>query len=196
MLASFKFVKSRILVTLVAVVLLSVLIAAVFFGLNWTSPSAPGNDAQNDVQSDVGSSYPGMIDLVGASIQKNQSIFNSTITVKDHIILLGEGESAQFDMLVILENEDDVLQTYEFRVNINATGMFGIVQDVQMQNNQTLQLMSDGNKLTMTADLSELNDATKAEWNIYSTYQKMVGDQLVDNAYDFVPEEGLNVTNF
>ena len=191
-----KLGKSKILVALIVVVLLSALIVVIVFSLNGTPPSSNGSDAQNDIQTDVGSSYPGMIDIVGASIQKNQSTFNSTITVKDPIITLGEGESAQFDMIVILENGEDVLQTYEFRVDINATGMFGIVQDVQTQNPQPLQLNSDSNKLTMTANLSELNNATQVEWNVYSTYAKMVGDQLVVNAHDFVPDEGLNVTNF
>ncbi len=196
MLTFLKSTKSRILATLVAVLLLSALIAAVFFGLNGNPPSAQGSDPQNDIQTDVGSSYPGMIDIVEASIQKNQSTFNAIITVKDPITTLGEDESAQFDMIVILENEEDVLQTYEFRVDINATGMFGIVQDVQTKNPQPLQLNSDGNKLTMTAILSELNDATKAEWNIYSTYEKISGDQVVDSAHDFVPDEGLRVNKF
>jgi hypothetical protein len=196
MLAFLKSTKSRISITLVAVVLLSALIAAVFFGLNGNPPSAQESDPQNDIQTDVGSSYPGMIDIVGASIQKNQSTFNSIITVKDPITTLSEGESAQFNLLVILENEEDVLQTYEFLININSTGMFGIVQDVQMQNPQPLQLNSAGTKLTMTAILSELNDATKAEWNIYSTYEKIEENQVVANANDFVPDEGLRVTNF
>jgi hypothetical protein len=196
MLAFLKSTKSRISITLLAVVLLSALIAAVFFGLNGNPPSAQGSDPQNDIQTDVGSSYPGMIDIVGASIQKNQSTFNSIITVKDPITTLSEGESAQFNLLVILENEEDVLQTYEFLININSTGMFGIVQDVQMQNPQPLQLNSAGTKLTMTAILSELNDATKAEWNIYSTYEKIEENQVVANANDFVPDEGLRVTNF
>ena len=157
---------------------------------------AQGSDPQNDIQSNIGSSYPGMVDIVGVSVQKNQTTFNSTITVKDQITMLGEGESVQFDMIVILENEEDALQTYEFRVDINATGIFGLVQDVQTKNPQPLQLNSDGNKLTMTATLSELNEATKAEWNIYSTYEKILGDQVVDNAHDFVPDEGLRVTIF
>jgi hypothetical protein len=188
--------KSKLFVSLSVGVLIFVVVAVVFFIFIGTPPATQGSDPQNDIQINIGSSYPGMVDIVGASVQKNQTTFNSTITVKDQITMLGEGESVQFDMIVILENEEDALQTYEFRIDINATGTFGMVQDVQTQNPQPIQLNIDGNKLTMTATLSELNDATKAEWNIYSTYEKILADQVVDSAHDFVPDEGLRETTF
>ncbi len=191
-----KIGKSKFLVSLAVGILIVAVIAVVFFVFVWKPSGAQEGDPQNDIQTNIGSAYPGMVDIVGASIQKNQTTFSSTITVKDAITTLGEGESVQYDMVVILENEEDVLQTYEFRVDINATGMFGMVQDVQTKNSKPLQLNSDGNKLTMTATLNELNDATKAEWNIYSTYEKISGDQVIDSAHDFVPDEGLRVTNF
>jgi hypothetical protein len=187
--------KFKFLVPLiVALVVVSVAVVALY-GLVGT-PNAPVNEVQNDLQVNVGSGYPGMVDMVSASIEKNQSTLNTTINVKEPVTALGEQESAQFDIIVILENGEDVLQTYELRVDINSTGTFGLVQDVQTKTQHPLQLQVDSTKLTITASLAELKDATKAEWNIYSTYEKIAGNEIISSAYDFIPDEGLTTTNF
>ena len=185
----------KLLVPLTAAILIVAVGLVALYGFNGM-PNAQVNEAQNDMQVNVGSGYPGMVDMVSASIEKNQSTLNATINVKEPVTALREKESAQFDIIVILENEQDVLQTYELRIDINATGMFGLVQDVQTKNQQPLQLNADGHKLTITAVLGELNNATKAEWNIYSTYEKLAGNQIISSAYDFIPDEGLRTTNF
>ena len=187
--------KFKFLAPMIAAVLIAIVVLVTFYGFNGT-PNAQVNEAQNDVQVNIGSYYPSMIDIVSASVEKNQSTLNVTINLKEPITVLGENESAQFDTIVILENEQDVLQTYELRIDINATGTFGIVQNVQTKNQQPLHLNVDGNKLTMTTTLSELDNATKAEWNVYSTYEKLEGNQIISNAYDFIPDEGLRTTNF
>ncbi len=178
--------KFKFLVPLiVALVLVSV--AAVALSGLIGAPNAQANEAQNDMQVNIGSDYPGMVDMVSASIEKNQNTLNTIINVKEPVTALGEQESAQFDIIVILENKEDVLQTYELRVDINSTGTFALVQDVQTKTQQPAQLQVEGNKLTITAPLTELNDATKAEWNIYSTYEKIEGNQIISSAYDFHP---------
>lgn len=187
--------KFKLLAPMIAALLIATVILVTFYGFNGT-PDAQVNEAQNDVQNNIGSYYPGMIDMVSASVEKNQSTLNATINLKEPVTALGENESAQFDTIVILENETDVLQTYELRIDINATGAFGIVQNVQTKNQQPLQLNSDGNKLTMTTPLGELSNATKAEWNVCSTYEKLSSNQVISNAYDFMPDEGLRTTNF
>ncbi len=187
--------KFKVLAPMIAAILIATVILVTFYGFNGT-PNAQVNEMQNDVQINVGSNYPGMIDMASASIEKNQSALNTIINVNEPVTALKEQESAQFDIIVILENNEDVLQTYEFRVDINSTGTFALVQDVQTKTQQPAQLQVEGNKLTITASLAELKDATKAEWNIYSTYEKIEGNQIISNAYDFIPDEGLTTTNF
>jgi mannose/fructose/N-acetylgalactosamine-specific phosphotransferase system component IIB len=144
----------------------------------------------------VDSDNLGMVDIVSALIAANQSTLDIVVQVKNPIEVLSNQESAEFDIIVILENGEDVLQTYELTVTVNSTGFFSMAQDVQTKNQRPSQLNVDGNKFTVTTTLSELDDATQAEWNIYSSYQKLDGDQIVTSVYDFVPDEGLKTTIF
>jgi hypothetical protein len=187
--------KLKLSVVLLAGLLLgsvSFVLLSSFIGL----PNGLMKDAFNDVQINVGSYYPGMIDIVGASIVKDQSVLNATITVKEPIIALGEDESAKFVVIVILENDDDVLQTYELCIDFNATGIFGVAQDVQTETLQPVQWSVDGVKLTIMATLSELSEATSVQWCMYSVYEKLAGNQVVSSANDFFPDEGLRTTYF
>ena len=121
---------------------------------------------------------------------------NLSINLRDSIVALGEGESAQFDIVLVLENEEDVLQSYELIVDMNKTGLFGAVEDVQTKKQQPIQLIVDANLLKISTTLIELNSATKAEWNICSTYQKISGNKIISSAWDFVPDQELRTTVF
>lgn len=191
----FEDTRVKLLVPIVAILLVSVVLAVAFAGLIG-APSTQANEKQNDLQVNIGSSYPGIADMVSASVAKTGSTLNATITVKDPIVPLTEEETAQYDMVIILENQEDVLQTYELRVDINATGVFGVVQDVQTKNQQHVELLADGNTLKISADLPELINATQAEWNINSTYEKLSDNQIVTSAWDFIPDQGLRITVF
>ena len=79
---------------------------------------------------------------------------------------------------------------------MNKTGLFGVVEDVQTRNQQPIQLIVDANLLKISTTLIELNSATKAEWNICSTYQKISGNQIISSAWDFIPDQGLRTTVF
>ena len=186
----FKFV----IIPIVVVVLVSAVTIAII-SLN-QAPNNEVNEAANDLQFNVGSGYPGMADMISASIEKNQNTLTAIINVKEPFIALGEQETAEFDMIVILEDAEDVLQTYELRVDVNSTGTFALVQDVQTKTQQPAQLQVDGTKLTITTTLPELNTASQAEWNIYSAYEKRAGNEIISSAYDFLPDEGLKATTF
>ena len=76
--------KLKFLVPLiVALVVVSVAVVALY-GLVG-NPNAEVNEAQDDMQVNIGSGYPGMVDMVSASIEKNQSTLNTTINVKEAI---------------------------------------------------------------------------------------------------------------
>ncbi len=187
--------KFKIIATLVAIVLIVTVIAVVFSGFI-AAPNSQVNEVQNDVQVNIGSSYSGTVDMVNASIAKNDGVLDAAITVKDPIVALEENESVQFDMILILENETDVLQTYELRIDVNASGLSGMVGNAQTNSQQPVQLIIDGNTLKITTPLVELSGATKAEWNICSTYEKISGNQIIASAWDFVPDQGLRTTVF
>jgi hypothetical protein len=190
-----SFGKFKLIASIAAAVLIITVSMVVFSGFIG-APAPQINEFQNDVQVNIGSSYPDIVDMVNALIAKNENLLNVAITVKDPIVALGDKESAQFDMILILENQEDALQTYELRVDMNASGCFGVVEDVQTKSQQPIQLIVDGNTLKITATLSELSSATKAEWNICSTYEKTSGNQVIDSAWDFVPDQGLTTTIF
>ena len=118
------------------------------------------------------------------------------IQVKAPIVKLGSQESAYFDIILILENDQETLQTYELIVDLNSTGTFCIVRDVQTKTQQTANIAVDGSTLTVTANLIELPEATMAEWNIVSVYEAMANNQLIYSAYDFTPDDGLKTTAF
>jgi len=167
-----------------------------FYSLNG-APDAQVNEMEDDMQVNIGSGYPGMVDMVSAVVDKNQSSLITTITVKEPFTAFGDLEFAQFDIIMILEKEEDVLQTYELIVDLNSTGTFGVVQDVQTETKQDVQLQIEGNKLTVTANLVELSDATYADWSISSVYEKRtIGDEIICSVIDFVPDEGLSTTYF
>jgi len=187
--------KFKFLVPLIVVVVVVSVVAVAFYGLNG-APDAEVNEMEDDVQVNIGSSYPGMVDMVSASVEKNQSTLITTITVKDPFTALGDQEFVQFDIIMILENEEDVLQTYEFIVDLNSTGTFGWVQDVQTETKQDAELQIEGNKLTVTATLAEVSDTTYAGWSISSVYEKRAGDEIYSSVIDFVPDEGLWTTYF
>lgn len=186
----FKFV----IIPIIVVVLVSAVTIAVI-SLN-QAPNNEVKEAANDMQFNVGSGYPGMADMISTSIAKNQNNLTAIINVKEPFIALGEQEIAEFDMILILEDAEDVLQTYELRVDVNSTGTYALVQDVQNKTQQPTQLQVDGAKLTITTTLPELTAASQAEWNIYSAYEKRAGNEIISSAYDFLPDEGLNLTIF
>ncbi len=194
---------------LVIVILLVVLIVAVgVLVLNSYFPESNSaiKEAENDLQVNVPlpsnldesafSNSKGIVDLVSASLEKNQSTLEITVHVKDPIKTLGSQEAAQFDVITVLENEDDVLQTYDFIVDVNSTGLFCLVQNVETNATDIGQFIVDGNKFTITTNLDELGAATKVEWSIYSTYDRFENGQVIYSVYDFMPDEGLKTTVF
>ena len=194
---------------LVLVILLVVLIVAVgMLVLNSYFPESNSSikEAENDLKVNVPlpsnldesafSNSKGIVDLVSASLEKNQSTLEITVHVKDPIKTLSSQEAAQFDVITVLENEDDVLQTYDFIVDVNSTGLFCLVQNVETNATDIGQFIVDGNKFTITSNLDELGGATKVEWSIYSTYDRFENGQVIYSVYDFMPDEGLKTTVF
>jgi hypothetical protein len=187
--------KATLIVLVVAVLLTTTILSIAILNFK-AAPNSQSKETENDLQVNIGSAYPGVADLVSASIAKAGSTLNVNISVKDTITPLAEQETAQYNMVLIIENGTDVLQTYELRIDMNSTGLFGVIQDVQTKNQQRIDLEVFDSTLKMSTDFVELNDATQAEWNLNSSYEKVENNQIVVSAWDFIPNQGLTTTIF
>lgn len=180
-----------IVVAVIAVLVTSVILYRLYVG---TSDSSQLNDPSNDVVLSVGTQYPGMIDVVSAGLKVNGTTLTVTVNVADSVSVLGDGEYAQWNITLILENDTDVLKTYEISVNTNSTQLTGSVVDVDAETVQTCQVDHYKNSLTAVAVMSELNGTKIIEWNILTTYESYSGDELTTSASDMAPDESLQQT--
>jgi len=180
-----------IVVAVIAVLVTSVILYRLYVG---TSDSSQLDDPANDVVLSVGTQYPGMIDVVSAALKVNGTTLTVTVNVADPVSVLGDGEYAQWNITLILENDTDVLKTYMISVNMNSTQLTGSVVDVDAGTVQTCQVNYNKNSLTVVAVMSELNGTKMIEWNILTTYEGYSGDELITSASDMAPDESLQQT--
>jgi len=187
--------KSKLLILTVVAVIAILVTSAILYRLYvGTSAVFQLNDPANDVVLSVGTQYPGMIDVVGAALAVNGTALNVTINVEDTVSFLGNGEYAQWNITLILENDTDVLKTYEISVNMNSTQLTGSVTDVDEGTVQTCQVHYYKNSLTVVAAMSELSGTRVIEWGILTTYESYSGDELITSASDMAPDESLQQT--
>jgi hypothetical protein len=180
-----------IVVAVIAVLVTSVILYRLYVG---TSDSSQLNDPANDVVVSLGTQYPGMIDVVSAALRVNGTTLTLTINGRDPVSVLGDGEYAQWNITLILENDTDILKTYEISVNMNSTQLTGSVVDVDAGTVQTCQVNYNKNSLTVVAVMSELNGTKMIEWNILTTFESYSGEELTTSASDLAPDEGLQQT--
>jgi hypothetical protein len=187
--------KSKLLMlTVVAVIAILVTSAILYRLYAGTSATFQLNDPANDVVLSVGTQYPGMIDVVSAMLEANGTALNVTINVEDTVSYIGSGEYAQWNITLILENDTDVLKTYEISVNMNSTQLTGSIVDVDEETVQTCQVEHHENSLTVVAAMSELSGTRVIEWSILTTYESYSGDELITSASDMAPDESLQQT--
>ena len=194
-----------VLAIVVAVILAVTSVAVVLYSLSTSdqslTPSSqqnalPGqiNDPKGDLIANVGSSKTPIVDVTKATIEKNGDQLKFNINVDGDISTLNEDETAQWNMIVLLENETDVLNAYEIKIEMNTTGIFGTAQNIEDENAQTCQVEYQGNVITVQAALDGTQNATHIEWNVSTVYDKTVGDNVIANICDFAPDEGLQET--
>jgi hypothetical protein len=180
-----------IVVAVIAVLVTSVILYRLYVG---TSASSQLNDPANDVVLSVGTQYPGMIDVVSAALKVNGTTLTVTVNAAGSVFVLGDGEDAQWNITLILENDTDVLKTYMISVNMNSTQLTGSLVDVDTGTVQTCQVTYLKNSLTVVAVMSELNGTKVIEWNILTSYESYSGNELTTSASDIAPDEGLQQT--
>jgi hypothetical protein len=188
--------KKRKLLVFVAVAIAAAIVASVvlyslFAG---TSNSFQLTDPANDVVLNVGTQYPGMIDVVSASLAVNGAELNVTINLRSPVSNLSDSEYAQWNVTLVLQNETDVLKTYEICVNMNSTQMTAQIEDVDTQTVQNCQVEYHQNSLTVRSVIDELPRTKTIEWGIVTTYEQYSGGELITSASDLAPDEGLQET--
>ena len=170
-------------------------VSVVFYRLYVGTPATSQlSDPANDVTLSMGTQYPGMIDVVGGVLMVNGTTLTVTVNVRDPVSSLGDGEIAQWNVTVILENETDVLKTYEISLEMNSSQLTGSIVDVETQSVRTCQVQYSGNSLTVFAVEDELPKARTVEWNVLTLYEQYSGGELVTSASDLAPDEGLQTT--
>jgi hypothetical protein len=100
---------------------------------------------------------------------------------------------------LILQNETDVLKTYQLGVNLNSSGMTSQIQDVDTLAVQNCDASYNNNSkgsytLLVTANVNELPATTTIQWGIITNYSLYSGMDLVASSTDIVPDQGLQVT--
>lgn len=184
-------VSTLIVIVMVAVVVAAVIVFRLYVGI---PAQFQLSDPSNDVELSMGTQYPGIVDVVNAALGANGTTLNVTIIVQESFYSLGDGEIAQWNVTMILENETDVLKTYEISVDMNSTHLAGSIVDVETQNVRGCQVSTQANSLVVLAVVDELSNARMIEWRILAIYERYIGGELTTSASDLAPDEGLQKT--
>jgi hypothetical protein len=184
-----------------AVIILSILIivtvgAAVFLFLSLSSnlEEMQINDPRNDVLLSFGSSYSKAVDITGASLETSHDLANLTIRTNEQNINIDERETIIWEVILILENQTDVVKTYDLQTTLNSTGLFCSAQDVEDGTTKNCNITLQQNKLLISMTFNGLLEFEQVEWNVISSFEENRGGELVANAFDFAPDEGTHLT--
>ena len=184
-----------IAVLVIALVLVSLFVVLVVF--NPPSVQMQLNDPRGDVLLSFGSGYPNVVDILGASFERTGNTGNFSILVNEGASTLSQGQTVIWEITLIFENStDEVVGLHTLQIVLNSTGYFGSVTTIEDGNSTDFNINRDGNLISAITNFTDLQDSDKVEWSVTATYEAEEGDDLVANAFDFVPDEGTYITNF
>lgn len=187
--------KSKLLTwTAIAIIVILITSIVLYFLFMEVSVISRLSDPEDDVVLSMGTEYPGMIDVVNAALEANVTTLNVTMNMKNPIPDLGDGEYAQWNLTIILENETELLKAYELCVQMNSTQLSGYIVEIGEQTAKACQACHCKNSLTVLAVIDELQSAKEVEWSILTTYERYSGDELITSGSDIAPDEGLQRT--
>jgi hypothetical protein len=195
--------RKKLLVLLVVAVAAVVVVSVVLYSLfGVASNSFQLNVPENNVVQNLGSQYPGMIDVVSALLGVNGTRLTVTFNLRGPVSYVSSSEDAQWNVTLELWNDTDVLnpnagvlKTYEVVVNLNSTQITGQIEDVDNQTVQDCQVSYNKNILTVQAVVAELPATKLIQWGIVTNYEQYdSGGNLIASATDVAPDEGLQET--
>jgi hypothetical protein len=135
-----------------------------------------------------------MIDVASALLGVNGTELTVTFNLRGPVSNLSVSEDAQWNVTLVLQNETDVLKTYEVCVNLNSTQMTGQIEDVDSQTVQNCTVEYNKNILTVVSVINELPETKTIGWGILTTYEQYSGGELITSASDLAPDAGLQQT--
>ena len=141
-----------------------------------------------------GSGYPGIVDLVGGSLNVTGSSVGVSVVVGGVVSSVSEGESVQWNVLLVLENQTAALKTYTVSLELNSSGFFGVWTDVASGAVVPCNASYVGSSLFAQANV-DLGGVTRIEWNVNSIYQSYSDGVLVAYASDSAPSMGFATLN-
>jgi archaellum component FlaF (FlaF/FlaG flagellin family) len=149
------------------------------------------DDPENDVISNEETEFSGMIDVVHAELEVSEETLNITISVKGPVSDLVEGELAQWNTTIIL---DEGTTAYEVCAVKNSTQSAGYVVDMMNWTSKLCQVEFHANSLTLLVPIDELQSVKEVQWFIVTSFEKYSGDELIIAATDVAPDEGLQTS--
>ncbi len=189
-------VSKRFRLAAVAVVVVAVLAVAIIL-YDFSSVPSSGSGSVNGQLSNAGavfvsegSGYPGIVHLVGGSLNATGSSVGVNVVVGGVVSSVGEGESVQWNALLVLENQTAALKTYTVSMELNSSGFFGVWTDVASGEVIPCNASYVGSSLFAQANVN-LGGITMIEWNVNSIYQSYSDGVLVAYASDSAPEVGF-----
>ncbi len=193
--------SKRFRLAAIAVVVVAVL-AVAFIVYNFSSGPGSGSvngqlsDAAGDVLVSAGSGYPGIVDLIGGSLNVTGASMMVSVVVGDVVSTasVGEGENVQWNVLLVLENQTMALKTYAVSLELNSSGFFNMWMDVASGEVVPSNASYVGSSLFAQAN-ADLAGVTKIEWNVNSIYQSYSNGALVAYASDAAPDVGFATLN-
>ena len=160
---------------------------------NVKAPAKPWfDDAENDVILNLGAEYPGMIDVIHAELEVNEKVLNITIKVRTAISDLSNGEYAQWNTTIILQ--DETLNAYEVCAEMNSTRLAGYITEIGAQTTELCTVQCQENSLTILAPINELQSTKEIQWYILSMFERWSENELTISGSDIAPDKGLQRT--
>jgi len=191
-------VSKRFQLIAVAFVLVAVLAVAIILYDFSSGPSHSSSSASESGQLSnagqvflsEGSNYPKIVDLIGGSLNATDNSLEASVAVGGAVSSLSEGESVQWNILLVLENQTSTLKTYTVSLELNSSGFFGVWMDVASGTAVPCNATYVGSSLIVQANVN-LGGVTIINWNVNSIYQNFSNGVLVAYATDTAPAVGF-----
>lgn len=175
----------------VAILVIGAILLIVFaFYERYTPANTWFQDPENDVMFNIGTECPGMIDVINASLEAHENTLEITIHTRDPIRDLSDGEYAQWNVTMILQDE----YAYEVCVKKNRTRLEGYFVEIGEWNMSTCQVECHGNSLTIVASIDELEGTQEIEWFVLTMFERLSQDEIMVSGYDVAPDDGFKTT--
>jgi hypothetical protein len=191
-------ISKPITILIVACIAVTVIVAVVLTSTNSNNPSDKGHiqDSTNDMISmlGMGEYFPGAADITEVFFSQNGDKASLAINVADSFSYVRINESISWFFVLTFLNENDVVNGYELRAELNSSGLNASVTPVGSQHQPSCAVSLEDKTVTFTMTLPGLSGASHVQWRVVSMYSDSPNDLFETNPRDFAPDEGMQTT--